>query len=157
MKTNNFILLLILGSIFMLISSCSEYADLTKVENKNGLLTHGDWVQKTNIPPSEKFVFVDERFGDVGLTTNFIIIKAKKINYESTSGCSDCSEGSLVRKFTYSNNKYYFIVRKVTGKEEELNYPDEAVFLISKEKIFSHQNNKRIFLRKVKHFYLQSV
>ena len=156
MKINNFILLLIFGSIFMLISSCSEYADLTKVENKNGLLTHGDWVQKTNIPPSEKFVFVDERFGDVGLTTNFIIIKAKKINYESAA-TGDCSGGCLAHKFTYSNNKYYFIVRKVTGNEEELNYPDEAVFLISKEKIFSHQNNKRIFLRKVKHFYLQSV
>jgi hypothetical protein len=155
MKTNNFILLLIFSSIF-LFSSCSEYAKLTKIENKSGLLTHGDWVQKTNIPSSEKFVYVDDEFGSMHLTTNFIIIKAKKINYESrTTG--DCSGGCLLHKFTYSNNKYYFIVKKTTKTTEELNYPDEAVFLISKEKIFSHQNNKRIFAKKVKHFYLQSV
>lgn len=141
-------------SLLFIMSSCSDYVDIHVIENKNGILTKGDWVQKTNIPSSVKEVIVDEQYGDYELTTNFIILKAKKINEYEING-SECG-GCYYKRGTYSNNKYYFIAQgdRISKTDEKVyELPSEAVFLVSKEKIYSHENNKRIFVKKVKHLY----
>jgi hypothetical protein len=143
-------------SIIILFSSCSDKVVLTEVENKGGILTHKDWVKKVNLPLGTKTVFVDTEYSCEcsALTEDFIVIKAKKIDSRKEEYNNGNGNRGYYDIFIYSNGTYYFTIYKNTPLTvENFSYPSPAIFLVDKNKIYSHKDNSRPFVKKIKDHY----
>ena len=145
----NFLFLLL---SVILLSSCSDYSALLEVEVKevNGTktVTYGEWVKGVPmLPDSVKTIYV----GYYGGCSNcfpdeFLIINGKVINKWLDSN-SDYEQ-----KATVSDGKYYFNIHE-NNKEIDVT---EGWFLIDKQKIFKHSDNKKLYkTKRVYHYYLQ--
>lgn len=133
----NFLYLLIIFTL----SSCEYYSNMVEVPVKdiNGkrFATYSNgWVKEVWVKDS--LVYVDSYCCGGNLTDDFIVIKGELID-KTFSSCPNCD---TTYYHTFSDSKYYFIIKN-------FNYDlERATFLVSKENVYSHSTNKRILKTK---------
>jgi hypothetical protein len=130
--------------LVLFLSSCEYYSEMVEVpvrdiEGRRFAVYKDGWVKEVSV--KDTTVFVDCKHGS--LTNNFLVIKANLINVKEI-----IIDGKAHYHQTFSNGKYYFIIKHFPYKVEK------GTFLVDKENIYSHSNNKRIDNKKVYSYYL---